>query len=187
MSLYNHVANKDALLDGMVDVVFGEIGVAFAEAEGWQAQMRARAEAAHATLMRHPWAAMLFMSRINVGPCALCYVDTTLRCLRGAGFSWPAADHAWNALDAFVYGFTLQQLAFPFQPDEYAGAAEDFLPQLPPDAYPDLVALSREVMAGRHDGLHSLSFGLELILAGLEGLRGRLGSVELGPRISTTC
>ena len=170
MSLYNHVKNKDDILDGMVDIVLGEIEVPVIGGD-WKAAMRKRSHSAHEVLMRHPWAALLIMSRINIGPAALRYVDATIGCLKEAGFTLALADHAWNMLDSHIYGFTLQKLNFPFEPDEYAGAAEEFMPQLPMEQYPYLASLSTEVMEGRHDGLHDLAFGLELLLDGLERLR----------------
>ena len=97
--------------------------------------------------MAHPWATMLLMSRINVSPAMMRYVDATLGCLRESGFSFPTADYAWNAIDSYIYGYTLQQLNFPFEPDEYAAAAAAFVPELDADAYPYLVGLSAEVIA----------------------------------------
>ena len=104
MSLYKHVANKDAILDAIVDVVVGEIELP-SRADPWKLGMRRRALSAHAVLLRHPWACGLMMSRMNVGPAMLRYVDTTLGCLQAGGFSLPLADHAWNAMDSFIYGF----------------------------------------------------------------------------------
>ncbi|MFT7580543.1 MAG: AcrR family transcriptional regulator [Myxococcota bacterium] len=170
MSLYNHVKNKDDLLDALVELVVADIEVP-SVTDSWQTAMRSRAESAHAVLMRHRWAAHLMMSRVNVGPSMLTYVDATLGCLRAAGFSFALADHAWNALDSYIYGFTLQRLNFPFEPDEYADVAEAFAPQMPMEQYPHLLGLSVEVMAKRHDGLHTLGFGLEFLLDGLETLR----------------
>jgi hypothetical protein len=120
--------------------------------------------------MKHPWATMLLVSRKNIGPAMLRYVDATIGCLTRAGFSYPLADHAWNAIDSYVYGFTLQQLNFPFQPQEYAAAAKQFLPMLPPALYPHLRGMSEQVISGAHNGLHDLSFGLDLLLRGLEQL-----------------
>ncbi len=114
---------------------------------------------------------MLLMSRVNVGPVMLRYVDATLGCLLDAGFSYPLADHAWNAIDSYIYGFTVKSLNFPFEPDEYKDVAEEFMPQMPMEQYPHLLGLSLEVMEGRHDGVHDLSLGLELLLDGLESLR----------------
>lgn len=169
MSLYNHVKNKDDLLDAMVEQVFAQITVPRVGGD-WRDEMRVRALSAHAVLKRNPWAAMQIMSRVNVGPAALAYVDATIGCLRQAGFSYPLADHAWNALDSYIYGFTLLELNFPLEPDEYADVADDFMPSMPPDLYPHLLGMSQAVMEGKHDGLHTLEFGLELLLDGLERL-----------------
>jgi AcrR family transcriptional regulator len=170
MSLYNHVANKESILDGLVELVVSEIDVPELGGD-WRAAMRQRASSAHAVLMRHPWATMLFVSRVNIGPNMLRYVDRTIGCLREAGFSYPMADHAWTALDAYIYGFTLQKLNFPLDPSEYAPAAQGFLPLIPVEQFPYLNGMSQEVIAGRHDGMHQLGLGLELILDGLERLR----------------
>ncbi len=170
MSLYNHVANKEDILDGLVELVASDIDVP-SIGGAWKAAMRQRATSAHAVLMRHRWATMLFVSRVNVGPKMLRYVDATIGCLREAGFSYPMADHAWNALDAYLYGFTLQKLNFPLDPSEYVSAAKQFLPLIPVEQFPYLNGMSQEVIAGRHDGLHQLEMGLELILDGLERVR----------------
>ncbi|QDT04895.1 Tetracycline repressor protein class H [Rubripirellula lacrimiformis] len=172
MSLYNHVANKDEILDGIVDAVVGEIDVP-AVGGDWRVAMQRRATSAHQVLMQHPWATMLIVSRVNSGPAMLRYADATIGCLVEAGFSYPAADYAWNAIDSFVYGFTLQKLNFPFQPDQYATVATQYLPMIPADEYPYLHSLSQQVIALRHDGIHELDFGLELVLDGLEAMRRR--------------
>ena len=170
MSLYHHVKNKDDILDGLLEVVVGEIEVP-AIGGDWREAMRRRASSAHDVLMAHPWATMLLMSRINISPAMLRYIDATLGCLRESGFSFPIADYAWNAIDSYIYGYTLQELNFPVEPDEYASAAAAFLPEVAADAYPYFVGLSVEVIARRHDGVKSLEFGLDLILDGLERLR----------------
>jgi AcrR family transcriptional regulator len=172
MSLYRHVANKDDILDGIVDIVAGEIEVPSIGGD-WKKAMRRRALSAHAVLMRHPWATMLIVSRANVGPAMLRYVDATIGCLREAGFSWAMTDHAWTAIDGFVYGATLQKLNFPFQPDEYANTAKSFLPMIPPATHPYLNGLSQQIIDGHHDGLHDVEFGLDLLLDGLDELRDR--------------
>jgi len=172
MSLYNHVKNKAAILDGMVDAVVAEIVLPPPGTE-WQAAMRQRATSAHDVLLRHPWAAMLLMSRSNPGPAMLRYVDATIGILRGAGFSIELADRAWNAVDSFLYGFTLQELNFPFQPDEYSDVAAEYLPSLSAEDYPHMTEMTLAVINGEHDGVQDFSFGLELLLAGLEQLRRR--------------
>jgi AcrR family transcriptional regulator len=170
MSLYNHVSNKEEILDGLVELVASEIDLPVTGGS-WRSAMRDRAISAHTVLMRHPWATMLFVSRVNIGPNMLRYVDATIGCLREAGFSYPMADHAWTALDAYVYGFTLQKLNFPLDPSEYAPAAKQFLPLIPVERFPYLRGMSEEVIAGRHDGLHQLELGLDLLLDGLETMR----------------
>ncbi|MEV0297168.1 TetR/AcrR family transcriptional regulator C-terminal domain-containing protein [Nocardia sp. NPDC050710] len=169
MSLYNHVANKDDLLDGIVDLVVAEIDVPDIGGD-WKAAMRGRAISAHETLRRHPWATGLIGSRINVGPAMLRYIDATLGCLVAAGFSYQQADRAWNALDSHIYGFTLQELNFPLRPDEYAAAATEFLPLIPAERYPHMNTLTNLVITGAHHGVADFDFGLELLLDGLERL-----------------
>lgn len=172
MSLYHHVSNKDDVLDGMVDVVVGEI--ALPEPGGdWRDAMRRRAHSALAMMTAHPWAPLLIASRINVGPNMLRYIDATLGMLHGAGFSWHDTDRAWNTVDNYIHGFVLQQLNFPIDPDEYRSAATSFLPMIPADRYPSMHELSARVAAGTHDGTLDFAFGLELILDGLERLRTR--------------
>lgn len=170
MSLYNHVANKEDLQMGLVERVVAEIDLPVVGGD-WRAEMRKRAHSAHAALLRHPWASQLIVAGLNIGPVMLKYVDATLGCLREAGFSYLLADRAWNAIDSHIYGFTLQELNFPLEPAEYASAAQAFLPMIPADQYPYLNALSQLVSEGQHTGLHDFSFGLELLLNGLEALR----------------
>ncbi|MFI7001752.1 TetR/AcrR family transcriptional regulator C-terminal domain-containing protein [Nocardia sp. NPDC050175] len=169
MSLYNHVTNKDDLLDGIADLVVAEMGVPEIGGD-WQAAMRARATAAHEALLRHPWANGLIGTRLNVGPAMLRYIDATVGCLRAAGFSYQLADRAWNAMDSHIYGFTMQQVNFPLQPDEYASAAKQFLPLIPADRFPYMNALSQLVIDGKHTGIADFTFGLNLILGGLARL-----------------
>ena len=170
MSLYNHVASKDVLLDGMVDLVIGEITVP-EHGGDWKAAMRARATSALAVMTAHPWAPMLIVSRINVGPNMLRYIDATLGTLREAGLSWEQVDRAWNTMDNYIYGFTLQQQHFPVNPDDYASAAAAYLPMLPAERYPYMHEMTARVADGSHDGTLDFGFGLELILDGLERLR----------------
>ncbi|HVK20174.1 MAG TPA: TetR/AcrR family transcriptional regulator C-terminal domain-containing protein [Actinokineospora sp.] len=167
MSLYKHVAKKDAILDGIVDLVVGEIDLPV-PGDDWKTAMRQRAISAHDVLLRHPWACALLMSRTNVGPAMLRYVESTLHSLRSAGFSVALADHAWNAMDNHIYGFTLRKVNSPFATDEYAEAAETHLPSLPPGEFPYLTELAVQVMEGHYDGVPPFTFGLDLILDGLE-------------------
>src|SRR6478672_3742938 len=112
MSLYKHVANKDDLLDGMVDLVFAEIELPTGGTD-WRTAMRRRAVSARAALTRHPWATPLMQSRTAPGPATLHHHDTVIGTLRGAGFSVALTAHAFSALDAYIYGFAMQQRSLP--------------------------------------------------------------------------
>lgn len=167
MSLYRHVRDKEDLLDALVERVVAEIVLPPPDTP-WREALRLRCEAAHAALSRHRWAAPLFMGRANVGPVMLAYVDWTLGVFFAAGFSPDEADHGFSALDAFVYGFTLQKLNFPFEPGQYRAMATSFLPTFADGRLPHLHRLTVEVAEGRHDGIQSFAYGLEMLLDGLE-------------------
>lgn len=170
MSLYNHIANKDELLDGMVDTVIGEITWPTRGGD-WKSNLRARATSQLAVMTAHPWAPMLIVSRISVGANRLGFIDATLATLREAGLSWHDVDRAWNTMDNYIYGFAMQQQNFPVDPEEYAAAAAAYLPMLPASLYPHMYELSSHVADGSHDGTPDFAFGLDLILDGLERLR----------------
>jgi AcrR family transcriptional regulator len=172
MSLYNHVADKDDLLDSMVDAVFGEIGLPPAGAD-WQAAMCERAHAVRAALARHPWAIGLLESRRRPGPANLRHHDAVLGSLRAVGFSVPLAAHAYSALDSYLYGFALQEQRLPFTtPEETTAVTGDILRQLPADAYPHLTEMAVEhVLRPGYAYADEFAFGLELLLDGLERAR----------------
>lgn len=172
MSLYNHVANKDATIDGIVDIVVSEIEIPGTGID-WKTAMRRRANSAHEVLLRHPWAIMALVSRVNVGSAMLHYVDATLGCLYEAGFSLEMADRAWNAIDSHIYGFTLQELNFPLETAEYSEAAKNNISLIPDRNYPYLNKLAYLVIDRSYDGIHDFEFGLELILNGLDKFRDR--------------
>ncbi|KAF0848807.1 TetR/AcrR family transcriptional regulator C-terminal domain-containing protein [Nocardia caishijiensis] len=172
MSLYNHVAHKEDILDGLIDLVVAEIYVPEAGGD-WQEELRRRAVSAHEVLLRHRWATGLLGSRVNVGPAMLRYVEATLACLIAAGFTYEQADRAWNALDSHIYGFTLQAVNFPLAPSEYASAAEQFLPLIPTETHPHMHTLASLVITGTHTGAADFTFGLSLLLAGLADLLQR--------------
>jgi AcrR family transcriptional regulator len=114
MSLYNHVASRGDLLDGMIDLVFGEIGLPPGGA-GWKTAMRQRALSARQALSRHPWAIGLMESRSTPGPATLRHHDAVLGSLRQAGFPVALAAHAFSVLDSYIYGFALQEASLPFE------------------------------------------------------------------------
>jgi AcrR family transcriptional regulator len=169
MSLYNHVANKEDLLDGMIDLVFAEIELPSAE-EGWKRAMRQRAISVRTVLARHRWAIGLMESRTSPGPATLRHHDAVLGCLRNAGFSLEQAAHAYAALDSYIYGFALQDRGLPFDtPEETAALAQVMLAQFPADTYPHLAEFTfGYVLQPGYDFGHEYEFGLALILDGLE-------------------
>ena len=169
MSLYHHVANKDEILDGMVDVVFREIELPQASA-GWKTAMRDRARSARDALRRHPWAIGRMESRANPGPATLRHHDAVIGCLRNAGFSIELVAHAYSALDSYVYGFALQERGLPFDtPEESSALAQNMLAQFPADDYPHLAELTFEhILQPGYDYSREFQFGLDLILDGLD-------------------
>ena len=102
------------MVDGMVDLVFGEIGLPSAGVD-WKTAMRQRAISAREVLARHPWAIGLMESRTTPGPATLRHHDAVIGCLREAGFSIAMAAHAYSVLDSYIYGFALQQASLPFK------------------------------------------------------------------------
>ena len=173
MSLYKHVANKDDLLDAMVDSVFAEIDQAAGEPD-WRAAVRRRAVSVRAVLARHPWAVPLMQSRANPGPSTLSHLDALIGVLRGAGFSVVLTAHALSAVDAYVYGFAMQENALPFDTEERSTqVVQHILAAMPAERWPHLVELSREhVLQPGYDYGAEFEWGLDLVLDGLERARG---------------
>jgi len=169
MSLYNYLPNKDALIDAMVDEVVGEIALPRV-GKPWIVEMRGRANSASEALLRHTWAPMPILSRINTGPRMLAYMDRTQGCLLAAGFSHARADGARHLLDSHTYGYVLQELHFPIRPEDYAASAAAFLPMIPASTHPHLRGIAEAIVAGEYDGRNSFTFGLDLILGGLARL-----------------
>jgi AcrR family transcriptional regulator len=171
MSLYRHVRNKDEILDGLVDLVFGELELP-PPATPWKAAMRKRAVSFREALRRHPWAIGLMESASRPGPANLHHHDAVLGLLRGAGFSSLMATHAYNLLDSYIYGFALQERTLPVAtPEALAQVGEVLIGQLPGDEYPHLKAVGTELMASGFNYADEFAFGLDLILDGLAGIR----------------
>jgi AcrR family transcriptional regulator len=172
MSLYHHVANKDDLLDGMIDRVYSEIELPTAE-DDWRSAMRRRAVSTREVLGRHPWATALLDSRSTPGPATLRYHDATLGKLRGEGFSIPLAAHALSVLDSYTCGFALQEHALPFDTEEETvELAQQIMGRFAAGDYPHLAELTVEhVLQPGYAYSDEFAFGLELILDGLENRR----------------
>ena len=173
MSLYHYVANKEELLDAMIDVVFAEIDLP-PDGVDWPFALRQRAVSARQVLARHPWAIGLMESRTTPGPANLRHREAVTACLRKAGFSVVMATHANWVLDSYVYGFALQEASLPFDTaEQLADMAEDvYLPQLPPEEFPYLNESAAALVAAGYDPAEEFTFGLDLVLAALEPLRG---------------
>ncbi len=166
MSLYYYVSGKDEILDGIVDLVFGEIDLPSPGGD-WQAQMRCRAVSARRALRRHPWAIGLMESRANPGPATLRHHDATLATLRGAGFSVAMTAHAYALLDSYIYGFALQEAALPFNPQTVTEATEAIMQQFA-DEYPHLVEMATEhILRPGYDFGDEFGIGLTVILDAL--------------------
>ena len=183
MTLYHYVPNKERLLDGMVDIVFGEIELPTTDVD-WRTAMRRRALSTREALNRHRWAVGLMESRTTPGPASLRLHDAVLGCLRRAGFSIEMTIQAYSVQDAYIYGFALQEKSVPFetaaesaavareQYREYAALADERQLGELADEFPYLA----EVVVGHvakvgYDFASAFAYGLDLILDALEHRR----------------
>lgn len=169
MSLYHHLPNKDAILDGMVDAVFAEVAVP--SDVGWQDAMRERARSLRAALKRHPWAVGLLDSRSNPGFETLRHHDAVIGCLLEGGFTIAGAAHAFSALDSYIYGFVIQETTMPFDPsgaspDELKELSAGILDSLPADL-PHLSAMAEHALRPGYAYGDEFEIGLDLVIDGL--------------------
>jgi AcrR family transcriptional regulator len=169
MSLYNHVTNKDDVLDGMIDVVFDEIGLPDGDTD-WKTAMRQRAISVREVLSRHRWAIGLMESRTTPGPATLRHHDAVIGTLRNAGFSIELTAHAYSALDSYIYGFAMQEPSLPFDTaQETAEVAQAIMARFSPGEYPHLTELTIEhVLKPGYSYANEFEYGLDLVLDGLE-------------------
>jgi AcrR family transcriptional regulator len=168
MSLYYHVANKDDILDGMVEIVFGEIELP-SEDTDWKTAMRQRAISVRAALTRHPWAISIMQSRSSPGPATLRHHNAVLGCCRHAGFSVEMAAHAFSLIDSYIYGFVLQEVNLPFsEGDDLEQIIGTMMDQRSAADYPHLAELTTEIVLqpGYAYG-NEFDFGLGAILDSL--------------------
>ena len=172
-SLYNHIAGKDDLLDGMANLAISEIDVP-CDGVGWKDAMLRRAISAREVFARHQWAAGLIDSRDRSGPGRLSYVDRILGVLIRGGFSPAAAANAFLVLDSYIYGFERQRsTASPADSADTTEAAREILAAIPDGAYPFAALVANEYAANPFDQESAFEFGLGLILDGLERSLGR--------------
>jgi AcrR family transcriptional regulator len=180
MSLYNHVSNKDDLLNGMIDAVFEEIELP-SHSDHWKTALRKRSVSLRDMLKRHPWANGLMDSAATPGAATLRHHDRVIGTFRNAGFSLDMTAHALSALDSYVYGFAKQDKALPFDTEEEAAAMGlIFLAHLPASQYPYLHEFTAEhVLQPGYSYGKEFEFGLDLVLDALG--RERDGSADRDP------
>jgi AcrR family transcriptional regulator len=173
MALYRHVRDKDALLDGMIETVVGEIARP-APSPDWRASMRALALASRDVMLRHRWAPALLVSRPEIGPVTLGLVDAELGILAAGGFSIDQAHHALHVLGSRVFGFTQDPFNDAAQTEQDAAQSASFARAIAP-TYPHVAELA---LAASHGGAlggcdddFEFAFSLDLILDGLERAR----------------
>jgi AcrR family transcriptional regulator len=170
MSLYNHVSNKDDLLDGILDLVLAEMEPP--DPDGGLAAIRSSSLAAHEALQRHPWAAGLLMAPGRIRPARLEYMNALLGALRNAGFSAETTYHAYHVLDAHIIGFSLWQTAHGSIPDDVEDVHAFLDRMLPAETYPYLHEHGMQHLeGGPHQDVPAFEYGLDLLLESLERLR----------------
>jgi AcrR family transcriptional regulator len=177
MALYKHVASKEELLDGMVDVVFSEIELPSGDLD-WRTAMRRRGNSTREALQRHSWAIGMMESR-HPGPANLRNHNAVMGCLRKAGFSFKMAIHAYSVQDAYIYGFALQERDTGLETPDSAGEAAQRRAETVGalESYPYLVEIATKLPASGYDNAVEFAWGLDLILEGLDQLR----DAEAGP------
>jgi AcrR family transcriptional regulator len=173
MAIYHHVAGKEQILDGIIDLVFAEITQPEADTP-WRDGLAQRAASVRDVLGRHPWAIGLMESRRSPGPATLRHHENAIALLRRAGFSIPAVAHAIAFFDAYVYGFVLQEVSLPFDgPDEVSELAEEVLAQMSVEEYPYFVEFAqRHVMQPGYDFGDEFAIGLTMVLDAIARLPG---------------
>jgi AcrR family transcriptional regulator len=186
MALYRHVANKDELLDEMVDIVFSE--VEFNRGGGWRTAMRARAIRMREGLLRHPWA-IGRMESATPGLANLRHHNATMGCLREeAALPFRMAVHAYSVMDSYIYGYALQEKTLPFEtPEEFEEMIAERARTLAAepssiDEYPYLSEIVVEFANSGYDYAEEFEHGLDLILDGIERLT-KQPSVSTAPEV----
>jgi AcrR family transcriptional regulator len=170
MSLYNHVANKNDVLDGIVEAAWAEIVVPTGEAD-WKTEIREIAVSVHETLLRHAWVSGLRMSQ-KPGPARLRYGDSLLGCLRNAGFSKDLTYHGYHIIESYIIGFTDQVLSYrAVDMEQFGDIADRFVRGELADEFPHFTEHALQHMEEDRDDVNAYELGLDLLLDGLEKLR----------------
>jgi AcrR family transcriptional regulator len=173
MSLYRHIASKDDLLDGMLDLVLAEWDLP--DSDDAVEAIRTTARSVHQGLRRHPWAARLLMTGAHIRPRRLAYGEFLLGRLRDAGLDADRRYHVYHLLDGFIFGFSLWEIAYTSTDDpDFADRVAEFMQQIPWDDYPNFTEHRDQHMTdGPHREVSAFDVGLDLILAGLGPVRAR--------------
>ena len=173
MALYYHFANKEQVLDGVVDLVFGEIDLPEV-GEDWKVAMRRRAISVRDALLRHRWAIGLMESRTNPGPANLRHHDAVIGNLRAAGFDMAMVATAYSLMDAYIYGFALTKMNLPFEDtSDIVELSETMLAPFPSGEYQNLAEfITDHAMKPGYDFAKEFEPGLGVVLDGLERMRG---------------
>jgi AcrR family transcriptional regulator len=170
MSVYHHVANKDEIIDGIVDQVFSEFDLPTPGGD-WRTEMRRRALSARSVLRVHPWAIPLLQSRTSPGEGTLRHLNAVIGTLRAGGFSVELTAHAYALLDSYIYGFALSEASLPINgPESVADVAESMMmmEKFSTGDYPYLVEFSTEhILSPGYDFGLEFEPGLDLVLDGL--------------------
>jgi AcrR family transcriptional regulator len=167
MSLYRYVANKNDLLDGMLDLVLAEWQRPETQGD-WTEAIRTSARSVHDALRRHPWAARLLMTGSHLRPARLRYMDRLLATLREGGFDEAATYHVYHLLDGYIFGFSLWEIAYTTLPAD-AEVVSRIMETVPWDDYPHLTEHRDQHMDdGPHREVSAFQVGLDLILDGLQ-------------------
>ena len=170
MSLYNHVANKDDLLDGVLDLVLAEMEPP--APDGGLPAIRASALSAHEALKRHPWAATMLMSAARIRPARIQYMEALLASLRNTGLSAETTYHAYHVLDAHIIGFSLWASTHGKMPDNIEDVRAWFDEMIPVATLPHLHEHGLQHLDdGPHHDVSAFEFALDLLLGGFERLR----------------
>lgn len=179
MAVYHHVADKSAILDGIVDAVFAGIERPV-PGRPWRAELLRRSRSAHEVLGRHPWAVTLLESRSTPGADTLAHHDAVLGTLLSDGFGVVAAGHAYAMLDAYVYGFVVQESALPFAPEDAQATAAAMLGPFA-EAYPHLARFAAERIGPDYRFGDEFDVGLELVLGAIATLREQAPRRDASP------
>ena len=173
-SLYHHVAGKDQILDGLVDVVAAEVELPEPSPD-WRRTVSERAHHTRAVLRRHPWAVSLMASRNSPGPATLRLLETGIRCFREGGFTVPLAAHAISTVDSYVHGFVLQEVNLPFRDEsELAAMTAAIMDTFPASEFPYLFELTVEhVLQPGYEYGKEFDSGLSVVLDGVATLLDR--------------